>query len=86
MCYFATESDKDVPYPVSLDAKWKEKADEAGAKALVIPVTRSRPAGRDVKDVDDVTKANKKSKSTMDWQSLEAANFLIMVHASSQQV
>ena len=47
--YFVTESGKDVPYPVPSDAKWKEKADEAGAQALIIPVTRSRPAGRDVK-------------------------------------
>ena len=41
--YYATESGKHVPYPVPLDAKWKEKADEAGAQALIIPVTRSRP-------------------------------------------
>ena len=73
--YYATESGKDVPYPVPLDAKWKEKADEAGAQALIIPVTRSRPAGRDVNDDDDVTQANKKRKSTMDWKSSEAANF-----------
>jgi hypothetical protein len=73
--YFVSERGKDVPYPIPLDAKWKEKADEAGAPALIIPVTRSRPAGRDFKDDDDVTQANKKRKSTMDWQSLEAANF-----------
>ena len=53
----------------------REKADEAGAQALIIPVTRSRPAGRDVNDDDDVTQANKKRKRTMDWQSLEAAHF-----------
>ena len=74
--YYATESGKDVPYPVPLDAKWKEKADEAGAQALIIPVTRSRPAGRDVKDDDDLTQANIKRKRTMDWQSSEAAKFL----------
>ena len=73
--YYVTESGKDVPYPVPSDAKWKEKADEAGAQALIIPVTRSRPAGRDVNDDDDVTQANKKRKMTMDWQSLEAAHF-----------
>ena len=50
--YYVTESGKDVPYPLPLDAKWK-KADDAGAKALIIPVTRSRPAGTDVKDDDD---------------------------------
>ena len=37
--YYALESGKHVPYPVPLDAKWKEKADEAGAQALIIPVT-----------------------------------------------
>ena len=69
--YYVTESGKDVPYPVPSDAKWKEKADEAGAQALIIPVTKSPPAGRDVNDDDDVTQANKKRKRTMDWQSLE---------------
>jgi hypothetical protein len=74
--YYATESGKYVPYPWPLDAKWKEKVDEAGAQALIIPVTRSRPAaGEDVNYDDDLTQANKKRKSTMDWQSLEAANF-----------
>jgi hypothetical protein len=73
-CY-VTESGKDVPYPLPLDAKWKKKADDAGAKALIIPVTRSRPAGRDVKDDDDLTQANIKRKRTMDWQSSEAAKF-----------
>ena len=37
--YYVTECDKDVPYPIPLDATWKEKADEAGAQALIIPVT-----------------------------------------------
>jgi hypothetical protein len=71
--YYATESEKDIPYPIPLDAKWKENADEAGAHALIIPVTRSRPAGRDVKDDDDVTQANNKRKKKIDWQSSDAA-------------
>jgi hypothetical protein len=74
--YYATESGKDVPYPWPLDAKWKEKADEAGAQALIIPVTRSQPAAReDVNDDDDLTRANKKRKRTVDWQSSDAAKY-----------
>jgi hypothetical protein len=38
--YFVTERGKDVPYALSLDSKWNKKADDAGAKALIILVTR----------------------------------------------
>ena len=47
--YYVPESGNDVPYPLPLDAEWKKKADDAGAKALIIQVTRSRPADSDVK-------------------------------------
>jgi hypothetical protein len=55
-----------VSYPIPLNNDWKARVDAAGAQALIIPVTRSRPAGRDVNDDDDVTQANKKRKRTVD--------------------
>jgi hypothetical protein len=58
-----------------LEAEWKEKADEADAQALIIPVTRSRPAGVDVSYDDDLTRANKKRKKKMDWQSSDVAKY-----------
>jgi hypothetical protein len=51
MYYYVTERGKQVSYPCPLDNDWKDRVAAAGAEALIIPVTRSRPAGRDDKDL-----------------------------------
>jgi hypothetical protein len=51
--YYVTERGKQVSYPFPLDNDWKARVAAAGAEALIIPVTRSRPAGRDDKDEEE---------------------------------
>jgi hypothetical protein len=64
--YCVTERGKQVDYPSSLNMDWKARVDADGEKALIIPVTRSRRAGMDVKDNDDVTRADNKRQKTVD--------------------
>ena len=41
--YYVTESGEQVSYPSPLNNDWKARVEAAGAQALIIPVTRSRP-------------------------------------------
>jgi hypothetical protein len=43
MYYYVTQSGEQVSYPSPLNNNWKASVDAAGAQALSIPVTRSRP-------------------------------------------
>ena len=85
--YYVTERGEQVRYPFPLDNDWKARVAAAGAEALIIPVTRSRPAGRDDcndKDEEDenqeATQGKNKRQRTVDsvhqqtnyWQSREA--------------
>jgi hypothetical protein len=68
--YYVTERGKQVSYPFPLDNEWKARVAATGAEALIIPVTRSRPAGRDDKAEEDeneeATQGKNKRQRTVD--------------------